>query len=258
MFPSSSTYPRLILAFFLLIACAFIRPASLSTKKILFVCTSVDKVNGTKNGTYLVEIAAPIFLLTQAGFEVDIVSPLGGKIPIYHKGDTSAFLKKATQLPTFKNKIHTALTPAQVNITDYKAVIIPGGYGQFSDLHQHAPILKLIAGIYQQGGVLGTIGHGTSTLCYVKLPNGEYLVKNKTMTCFPSWFEQKYMAESQFGKHLPIDMEKMLRHLGANLQAVDTSYSNKTITDQPNRLVTAAFANDADYVANEVIKLLQH
>ncbi len=223
-------------------------------KKVLIVCTSVDSVNHFVNGTYLVELAAPIYLLNKAGIAFDIVSPKGQAIPVYHKGDTSQFLKQAVRLSVYQDKTKHSLKPEALNVLDYTAVIIPGGYGQFWDLHQNKTMLQAITKIYENGGLLGTIGHGTSTLSFLTLKNGSYLVKKATLTCFPSWFEKQHMKEADYGRLLPFDMEKALQKRGAQVVVVSNPPTGKHVYyDSTYRLVTAAFANDADYVANTVI-----
>lgn len=227
-------------------------------KKVLLVCTSNGTVNNAHNGTFLVELAAPVYLLNRAGYALDIVSPKGGALPIYHKGDTSQFLRQAVQTAVYKEKTKNSLLPEEIKIEDYAAVIIPGGYGQFWDLQQHPMLLQKIAAIYERGGMLGAIGHGNATLACLVLKDGTPLVKNKTLTCFPSWFEREYMAEANYGKALPFDMETRLKEYGAILLPVVKGQSgNEKQLDTANRLATAAFANDADFVASAVIHWLE-
>ena len=138
------------------------------------------------------------------------------------------------------------------------AVIIPGGYGQFWDVHHNEDLLKIIASVYESGGVVGTIGHGTATLINVKLKSGQYLVHGKTMTCFPSWNEKNIMQQSNFGKLLPFDMEEELKKKGANLKIYNPqTRTHHEIVDEEGRLVTAAFAGSGTFLASEVYKLIR-
>ena len=52
-------------------------------KKILFVVTSHDRLGNTNNptGYYLSEVSHPWSVLISAGYEIDFVSPKGGKAP---------------------------------------------------------------------------------------------------------------------------------------------------------------------------------
>ncbi|MCD8079248.1 MAG: hypothetical protein LUF04_02200 [Bacteroides sp.] len=53
-------------------------------KKILFVVTSHDQLGTTKErtGFYLSEVSHPWKVLTDAGYDIDFVSPRGGKAPV--------------------------------------------------------------------------------------------------------------------------------------------------------------------------------
>ena len=53
-------------------------------KKILIILTSEDKLGNTGNptGWYLPELAHPYKALKDAGFEMEAVSPKGGKAPL--------------------------------------------------------------------------------------------------------------------------------------------------------------------------------
>ncbi len=52
-------------------------------KKILIVATNTDSVGNNKSGTYLMEIAHPFNYFTSKGYDVDILTPKGGKTSIY-------------------------------------------------------------------------------------------------------------------------------------------------------------------------------
>jgi len=179
--------------------------------RVLFICTSIDTVNGKGNGTFLSEIAVPFILFEEENFKIDVVSPQGGEIPIYYKFDTTEVIHRALQSDYYVKKTTTSYKPEKIKPKDYKAVIIPGGYGQFWDVHQHTQINTIIAEVYENDGIIGSLGHGTSSLVHVNLSNGEPLVKNKTLTCFPSWFEKEIMFEANYGELLPFDMEVELK-----------------------------------------------
>lgn len=226
-------------------------------EKILFITTNVDTLKDAPNGTYLIELAIPFQTFTEQQLDIDIVSPQGGAIPIYHSGDTTSLVKEIIKTDHFINKTAHSLKPSSINPDEYLAVMIPGGYGQFWDTHTNPEIQALIAQIYESGGVIGSVGHGTATLIDVTLSNGEYLVKDKTMTSFPSWNEKNIMVQSDYGKLLPYDMEVQLKKRGAHLKVYNHDKKiNYEIVDAQNRLVTASFANSGKFVAQEVLKLI--
>ena len=52
--------------------------------KVLFITTSHDKLgdSGLKTGVWFEEVATPVYAFKSAGFDIDIASIKGGKIPI--------------------------------------------------------------------------------------------------------------------------------------------------------------------------------
>jgi len=77
------------------------------------------------------------------------------------------------------------------------------------------------------------------------------------VTCFPSWFEKEIMTEADFVKLLPFDMETRLKERGADLRTVDKeTFSNSTIADSNNRIVTASAADGGKFIAAQVIEWL--
>ncbi|ADY28797.1 hypothetical protein IX49_04660 [Cellulophaga lytica] len=243
----------ILLLSFLIISCN----KSNEKTKVLFITTNVNEMKNEPNGTYLIELAIPFNKFSEKNLEIDIVSPKGGEIPIYHSGDTTSLVKAVIKSELFQNKTKNSLKPTEINPKEYLGIIIPGGYGQFWDTHKDVDILRVISEIYDNGGIIGTIGHGTATLIDVKLKSGEYLVKNKTMTSFPTWNEKNIMKQSDYGKLLPYDMETELKKRGANLKVYNHERKiNYEIVDSENRLITASFANSGKFVADEVLNLI--
>jgi len=227
-------------------------------KKILFVCTNVEEVNGKKNGTFLSEIAIPFILFKEKNFEIDIVSPKGGEIPIYYKFDTTEVIIRALESEYYLEKTKNSLTPKEIKVNDYNVVVLPGGYGQFWDVHDNNEINKIISKIYENNGIIGSLGHGTSSLAKLKLSNGEPLVKGVTLTCFPSWFEKGIMSEADYGDLLPFDMEDELTNQGANLMRVDKeTRSNSQIVDKEKRVISTSFGSGGEFITTEILKLLK-
>lgn len=245
----------------LCLALPFFALSQNASKKILIVGSNVAEYNHQVNGTYLMEIAIPFRLLTQQGFEVDVVTPQGGKTAIYHKGDTVKILKDILADASFVQKTAASLRPDQVVPANYQAIIFPGGYGHFVDIIDNREILAIAARIYESGGVMASLGHGTADLLNIRLSNGEYFVKGKTLTCFPTWAEKEFMKEADYGKLLPVDMQAELTKRGAFVHVCTKENrggsGDVTVTDKEHRLVTASFADGGEYIAHGILELLK-
>lgn len=227
--------------------------------KILIVSTNRDSVGTHASGTYLPEIAYPFQYFTDNGYEVDIVTPKGGKASIY-KRDMPAELEMIFTSERFVAKTDHTPSPSSVKANDYAAVFYPGGHGQYFDVVHDERIAQITAAIYEKGGVVGTAGHGVASLIEVRLSNGEYLVNGKRITCFPHWAELKWMDISNYGKLLAFEMEEVLARRGADL--VVSSFDTRSdpaltlVVDKPNRMVTGSFASSAKWVAEQMTILL--
>ena len=230
---------------------------SLNTKKILIVATNVDIVGKNENGTFVFELARPFQYFIDNGYDVDFITPKGGKVAIYPKANAGLDIGKIQLSKLYISKTENSLLPTEVKYTDYVAVFYPGGYGQFFDVVKNDSISTLVAKIYENGGVIGTTGHGTASLVNIKLSNNKYLVEGKKMTCFPHWAELE-MFWSDYGKLLPFDMQEVLTKRGANLIVCpfrpkpNEKFPCTEIVDDKNRLVTGAYAGNADWVAKEM------
>ena len=82
--------------------------------KILFIATNVSEMKSEPNSTYLIELAVPFNQFSKKGFELDIVSPKGVKIPIHHSGDATNVVKFVIKNELFKNKTENSLKPTEI------------------------------------------------------------------------------------------------------------------------------------------------
>ncbi|MBS4095562.1 MAG: hypothetical protein KGZ83_01840 [Sulfuricella sp.] len=102
-------------------------------KKILFVLTSHDRKGNTgqPTGFYLPEAAHPWAILRADGYEIDFISPKGGRPPMDGADSASADPVSRRFLDTqeVQQKIGNTSTPVQVNSADYAAVLFVGGHG---------------------------------------------------------------------------------------------------------------------------------
>lgn len=169
-------------------AAAAAQPAALP-RRILIVGTNTATFNGQKNGTFLIEIAYPFAYWRSKGLEVQVVTPLGGLVALYHKGDTLPGLRQHIANAEFQQAMARSLRPQDVKAKDYSAIYFPGGYGAFVDVVTNKKIAHLAARIHAQGGWLSSAGHGTAALTAIQ-SQGQPVVAGAEVSCFPTWAEQ--------------------------------------------------------------------
>lgn len=246
-----------ILALFLFTNIAFAQEASKNKtgnmkKKILFVVTSHDKKGSTneKTGYFLGEVAHPWKVLTDAGYEIDFVSPLGGNPPVDGFDLNDATNKAFWENAYYHQKITNSLKPSQVNPADYVAVYYAGGHGAMWDLPNDTAIAKITAAIYEQNGIVAAVCHGPAGLVNVKLSNGTYLVSGKKLNGFTN--EEETIVG--LTKVVPFLLEDKLKERGGIFEK-SAPWQTHAVTDQ--RLITGQNPQSATAVGEAVKVALQ-
>src|SRR6478736_6761645 len=161
--------------------------------KILFVVTSHDKKGetGEPTGFHFSEVTHPWDTLVNAGYEIDFVSPKGGKAPIVAFDLTDPINKKFWDNKTYRNKIEHTKRPSRVDPSDYVAIHFAGGHGAMWDFPDNVALASIAAKIYQNNGVVSAVCHGPAGLINIKLSNGKHLVDGKRINAFTNEEEEE-------------------------------------------------------------------
>jgi putative intracellular protease/amidase len=221
------------------------------TKKILLVLTSHDQLGdtGKPTGAYLSEVAHPYLAFTQAGYDVDLVSPKGGRPPLDGVADADAESKALLDDRTFLAKLSATRTPDQVDPKAYAAIVYAGGHGTMWDFPGDTRLAQLASTIDAQGGVVGAVCHGPAGLLNIKKPDGTYLIAGKRVAGFTNDEE----AAVGLTKVVPYLLADALTERGA-LHQPAPNWSKQVVTD--GRLVTGQNPQSARGVADAVLALL--
>lgn len=221
-------------------------------KKILFVVTSHDKKGNTNESTgyYLSEVSHPWEVLTEAGYEIDFVSPKGGNAPVDGFNLDDPTNAKFWNNQKYKRKIENTLTPSQVQPKDYAAIFYAGGHGAMWDLADDAALAKIAQTIYENNGIISAVCHGPAGLVNIKLNNGKYLVDGKKLNAFTN---EEEVAVSM-NNVVPFALESKLIERGAKFEKSGL-WQLHVVTDE--RLVTGQNPQSAKAVGEAVLKLLK-
>ena len=180
--------------------------------------SSIDEmgVSGKHTGTQFTEVAAPCYILTEAGYEIVLASPQGGEAPIdllSHKVPfttkyTERFLKDPVALYAARNTRKLR----NIDYDGFDALFVPGGYGLLWELASDSHLLKIIKEFHAEQRPIAMVCHAPAILRDVKKDNGEYLVKGVNLT----GFKNSEDAEIELDKHLLFSLEDELKNRGAN------------------------------------------
>ena len=223
-------------------------------KKVLIIASNmIDMGDPEKHDARnnLWEVAPPYHIFFSHGYDVDFVSPTGGKVEFIMQplGISSYTIK----YEGFMDKAENTLPPEQINPSDYWGVYIGGGYGPLFDVANNKELQSIIAKVYESGGIIGAGGHGAGAFANVLLSSGQYLVKGKKIAGFPNSTE-KAKSWAKQGTLLPFFVESQLNKNGAIAQNKKTlKDKHEVVIDQ--RVVSTMFLPSAAIVAKEMIIL---
>lgn len=166
-----------------------------SQKRVLMIAANPAQspTTGWPIGFWWAEVTHPYWVFTEAGYQVEIVSPKGGDLQadgFSDPEDASGYSAHDLISLGFKtSKPHAALlrgtkSIADVNAADYDAVFVAGGQSPMVTMVDDSDLHRFVAAAYQAGRVLAVVCHGTCILLKTRLDNGELLVQGKTWTGF--------------------------------------------------------------------------
>ncbi len=226
------------------------------TKKILIVTTNRDHYlsKDKKTGLWLSELTHFYDVMEKAGYQQDIVSPLGGKIPLDPRSLSSVGLdksaKKRYEDPVFMELLKNTKSTKDVDWKAYDVVYYTGGHGVMWDFPEDPHIREINKNMYENGKVVAAVCHGYCGLLETKLSNGKYLVDGKKLTGF-SWNEEVLAMVS---KQMPYNVEKEMKKRGAMYQKHIVPFASKVVVD--DNLITGQNPNSAKKTALAVLDYL--
>ena len=220
-------------------------------KKILLVLTSQDTLGdtGEATGYNVAEASHPWKVFRDAGYFVDFASLAGGQPPRDEVQEDDPVQVEFTQDETVKASLYNTPRVSVVDPSQYDAVYLVGGHGTMWDFTGDADLQKLIASVYDSGGVVGAVCHGPSGLVDVELGTGVALLSGRKVAAFTN-AEEKAVGKQDV---VPYLLQDKLEEQGATVKLADNWEENVQVDE---RLVTGQNPQSAAGVAKEMTKLL--
>src|SRR5579863_1786113 len=185
--------------------------------KVLMVITSHDQLGNTgrKTGFWLEELAAPYFVFKDAGVEITLASPKGGRPPMDPKSNEPEFRTDLTRRfekdTAAEAQLEKTVRLDSVKQDDFDTLFYPGGHGPMWDLAEDENSRKLIESFIAAGKPIAIVCHSTGALHRVKTADGNFLVQDKEVTGFTNGEEE----EMGLTKVVPFLVENEMMRLGA-------------------------------------------
>jgi putative intracellular protease/amidase len=222
---------------------------------------AVSTTLGWPVGFWAAELIHPYDVFTQAGCQVTIASPKGGKVEfdaLSDPRDASGYAKDDAlslhyiEQPDFMRRLETTPAIADLALDDCDAVVICGGQGPMFTFRQDAALADLFVQFYQAGKPSAALCHGTCLLLETKLASGNDLIQGKTMTGFAN-SEEDYADQTVGQKVMPFRIEDEAKQRGANFI---TSEPFSAYAVQDGNLITGQQQNSGTETAKLVLAAL--
>jgi putative intracellular protease/amidase len=222
--------------------------------KILIVVTSISMYESGKleTGLWLSELTHMYHLAKEQGYEITIASPKGGNTPIDPESLKPMVLDKMTKEywadSSFRELLKHTKSLTEVEAQNFDVVYLAGGHGTMYDFPNDTILQNIIRKQYESGKIVSAVCHGVGGLLNVKLSNGEYLIKDKTITGF-NWFEETLARRK---KEVPFNLENSLKERKSNYKKAFIPMTSKVIVD--GNLITGQNPFSSKEIAKAVMQ----
>lgn len=225
--------------------------------KILAIATSnATELNGKKTGLWLSELTHFLDVIVEAGFDFDLASPGGGKIPLDENSVTEKQRRDPVNArfladPTFVAKLERSLTCSEIDASRYIALYLSGGHGTMFDFRQSRDLQKVITALYSAGRFVTGVCHGVSGFVDSVDDKGNVIVKGKVVTGFSNLEDTIGGTKS----HMPFLLEDALKKSGGNYKKNLIPFTSHVEVD--GKLITGQNPQSAKGVGVALVRQIQ-
>lgn len=224
--------------------------------KVLIILTSHDKLGNTgkKTGFWLEELAAPYYVLLDAGAEITLASPAGGQPPLDPKSDAPEAQSKDTQRfkkdDAAKSALANTTKLTEIDADGFDAIFYSGGHGPLWDLAEDADSQRIIETCMAEGRPLAAVCHAPAIFKHAKKADGTSVVSGRHVTGFANTEEEGVGLT----KIVPFLVEDMLKANGGMYEK-GPDWGSHVVVD--GMLVTGQNPASSEAAAKALLKLIE-
>jgi putative intracellular protease/amidase len=227
------------------------------SKKILMIVTSNDRMGDSRKptGVWAEELAVPYYHFVDAGMDVTLASPKGGRAPldpgsVKPAGQNSPAVERLLADADAQAKIANTHAATTLDGADYDAVFLPGGHGTMWDLPTDVGVVRAVETAFAANRTVAAVCHGPAGLVNAKRPDGKSIVFGKRVNAFTD------AEESAVGLTgvVPFALETTLRSLGGVFESA-ALWQSHAVRD--GNLVTGQNPASSESVARLTLESLQ-
>lgn len=223
--------------------------------KILIVLTSHDElgISTKKTGFWLEEFAAPYYVFNDAGADITLASPQGGKPPLDPNSELPENQTDSTRRfysdSFVQSELEHTIPLFELSVDSFDAVFYPGGHGPLWDMPDNSASISLIESFIDAGKPVGAVCHAPAALVNARRKNGEFLLQGTRVTGFSNAEEEAVGLTSL----VPFLLEDRLKeHGGIYSKAVEWA----PYIQVDGNLITGQNPASSTLVAEELLHLL--
>lgn len=225
--------------------------------KIAIVVTNQDTYVGhdRATGLWLSELVHFWDVLEPTGFELELISPNGGRSPLEPKSLKGFTYDKATQRrheeTSLMARLDATVAASEVSWRDYDAVYYTGGHGAMYDFRGDRHLDALNRDLFENGRVISAVCHGYCALLDTTLSSGGHLIDGKTITGY-TWFEERLAGVHNL---VPYNAEQAAKDRGCNFDKSFVPLTSHVKVD--GELVTGQNPMSATETAEETLEAIR-
>ena len=163
--------------------------------RILMVLSAADRwtrADGSiyESGVWAEEFAVMDEAFIKAGFHVDIASPAGvtptiDKRSLDPKSVGEEIAERMRNYLTRNSaRMQKPLVLAEVDVSRYDAVVVPGGHGPVEDLYKDPDMGRVLVQANREAKLIAAVCHGPAALLAARDENGRWPFAGRKMTAF--------------------------------------------------------------------------
>lgn len=220
--------------------------------------TSLTMKDGSQHptGFWAEELVTAHRDLVAVGHTVTIATPGGvtptvdaGSLDPSQTGGEQQARDLADYLDSIAGELAGAVPVAEVDVTRYGAIVLPGGHGPMTDLAFDENVGRVLVAANDAGTIIAPFCHGPAALLSAKLADGSNAFAGRRLTVFTDEEERA----GGTGENTPWWVESALREAGAVIESA-APWSDHVVVDA--NLITGQNPQSSASVARRVVEAL--
>jgi putative intracellular protease/amidase len=225
---------------------------------VLMIVTSHAQLGNTgkPTGIWAEELTTPYYALVDAGFDVTLASPLGGKPPFAdgsvkaNADDNEGSVKRFLADPVAMAKFNATYKTADMEAANFSAVFLPGGHGTMWDTATDAATAQLVSDSFNAGKPTAAVCHGPAGLVRALRTDGKSILFGKKVNGFTNAEE----TAAGLMDVVPFHLETKMLELGGVFES-GPNWAPYAVRD--GNLITGQNPASSALVATHVVAALQ-